>query len=99
MTTASYTDLALYRRLLRQVRPYGLHIAGIFLLNLLAIPLTLLTPLPLKLAVDNVLGSRPLPGTLAALLPGAARAGVGLLALAAGLAVAVALLGQLQGLA
>ena len=99
MTTASYTDLALYRRPLRQVRPYGPHIAGIFLLNLLAIPLTLLTPLPLKLAVDHVLGSRPLPGALAALLPGAARAGVGLLALAAGLAVAVALLGQLQGLA
>jgi ATP-binding cassette subfamily B protein len=99
MTTARYTDLALYRRLLRQVRPYGPHIAGIFLLNLLAIPLTLLTPLPLKLAVDHVLGSRPLPGALAALLPGAVSAGVGLLALAAGLAVAVALLSQLQGLA
>ena len=99
MTTARHTDLALCRRLLRQVRPYGPHLAGIFLLNLLAIPLTLTAPLPLKLAVDHVLGSRPLSGALAALLPGAVSTGVGLLALAAGLAVAVALLSQLQGAA
>jgi ATP-binding cassette subfamily B protein len=99
MTTARYTDLGLYRRLLRQVRPYWPHIAGVFLLNLLAIPLALLTPLPLKLVVDHVIGSRPLPGIFAALLPEAARAGVGLLTLAVGLAVAVALLGQVQQLA
>jgi len=31
------------------------------LLSLLAPPLALLTPLPLKIAVDNVLGGHPLP--------------------------------------
>src|SRR5436305_6071993 len=95
-TTTRSTDLTLYRRLLGQVRPYGAHLAGLFLLNLLAIPLVLLTPVPLKLAVDQVLGARPLPGALEALLPAAARSGAAVLALAAGLAVAVALLSQLQ---
>jgi ATP-binding cassette subfamily B protein len=99
MTSGSYTDLTLYRRLLCQVRAYWPHIAGVFLLNLLAIPLALLTPVPLKLVVDHVLGSHPLPGVLAALLPEAARGEGGLLLFAAGLAVAVALLGQVQGLA
>src|SRR5262245_14364283 len=99
MTTASYTDLSLYRRLLRQVWPYWRHIAGVFLLNLLAIPLALLTPVPLKLVVDHVVGSRPLPCPLEALLPAAAPGGLTVLTLACGLAVAVAVLGQAQALA
>jgi ATP-binding cassette, subfamily B, bacterial len=99
MNTARYTDLTLYRRLLRQVRPYRAHLAGVFLLNLLGIPLALLTPLPLKLAVDQVLGKLPLPGPLTTLLPPAARSDTGVLVLAAGLAVGVALLSQLQSLA
>src|SRR4051794_40506597 len=98
-TTARYTDLTLSRRLLGQVRPYGAHLAGVFLLNLLSIPLLLLTPLPLKLAVDQVLGARPLPGFLEALLPPAVHSGGGVLALAAALTVAVAVLSQLQSVA
>jgi ATP-binding cassette subfamily B protein len=97
--TARCTDLALYRRLLRQVRPYRAHLVGIFLLNLFSIPLTLLTPLPLRLAVDQVLGARPLPGLLEALLPAGARAGTALLAVAVALAVAIAVLSQLQSIA
>src|SRR5205085_1925421 len=54
MDHAHYTDVTLYRRLLRQARPYRLHIVGIFLLSLLQSPLALLTPLPLKIAVDSV---------------------------------------------
>jgi ATP-binding cassette subfamily B protein len=96
--TTRCTDLTLYRRLLGQVRPYRAHLAGIFLLNLLSIPLVLLTPLPLKLAVDQVLGARPLPGFLQALLPATA-SGAAVLALAAGLTVLIALLSQLQALA
>src|SRR5919201_2967028 len=96
----SYTDITLYRRLLRQARPYWLHIAGILLLSLLAGPLALLTPLPLKIAVDSVVGSHHLPGFLALLLPaGATRSHTAVLLLAAGLFVAITLLGQLQGLA
>jgi ATP-binding cassette subfamily B protein len=99
-TGTGFTDLALFRRVLRQVRPYWPRLLGIFLLGLLAIPLTLLLPLPLKIAVDSVLGSHPLPDFLEGLLPAAVtRSETGLLLLAAGLAVAVPLLAHLLGLA
>src|SRR5919197_2646726 len=95
----SYTDTTLYRRLLRQARPYWLHIVGIFLLSLLQSPLALLTPLPLKIAVDSVVGSHHLPGFLALLVPaGTTRSHAAILVLTAGLFVAVALLSQLQQL-
>lgn len=62
--------MELFRRLLRQARPYWWHLAGIFLLSLLAAPLALLTPLPLKIAVDSAIGSGPLPVSLRTLLGG-----------------------------
>jgi ATP-binding cassette, subfamily B, bacterial len=99
MAMARYADFTLYRRLLGQVRPYWARLVGLFLLNLLVIPLVLLTPVPLKLAVDQVLGARPLPGLLEALLPAAARSDTVVLVLAAGLAVAVAVLGEVTRLA
>jgi ATP-binding cassette, subfamily B, bacterial len=37
------------------------HLSGIAFLSFLSLPLTLVYPLPLKIVVDNVLGSRPLP--------------------------------------
>jgi len=97
---AGYSDLTLYQRLLRQARPYWLHTAGIFLISLLATPLALLTPVPLKIVVDNVIGSHPLPSFLDALLPAAiAQSDVALLILAAVLQVGITLLSQLQELA
>ncbi|MBD1810655.1 ABC transporter ATP-binding protein/permease [Microcoleus vaginatus DQ-U2] len=91
-------DFRLYRKLLRQTRPYWLHIAGIFLLSMLSMPLALLMPLPLKIAVDNVIGSQPIPGFLDTLLPTAiAPSDPAVLAIAAVLVVAIALLNQLQG--
>src|SRR5207244_12616603 len=63
------SDLALYRRLHRQARPYWLHLAGLFGIGLLASPIALLNPVPLKLVVDSVLGDRPLPRFLQAILP------------------------------
>ncbi len=100
MTTANYTiDLNIYRRLLRQAQPYWFHIAGTFLLDLLSTPLALLTPLPLKIAVDNVIGSQPLPSFLNALLPAAVTgSNTVLLVFAASLLVAIPLLSQLVGL-
>src|SRR5215218_3188160 len=84
--------LTLLRRLLRQVRPYWPHIGGLLLLSLVFSLLTLLVPLPLKIAVDSALGSRPLPGFLEALLPTAvARSDLGVLILAAFLVLIVAL--------
>lgn len=55
------SDLRTYGRLLRQARPYWRHIGGIFALGLLATPLALLLPLPVKLAVDSVIGDEPIP--------------------------------------
>src|SRR2546430_6005052 len=75
------TDVALYRRLLRQARPYWLHLAGLFGIGLLASPLALLDPVPLKIVFDSVLGSHPLPAYVRAVLPsavlGSARAVLG----------------------
>jgi len=58
---SSNRDLALYLRLFRWARPYWTHLIGLFLLGLLATPLALLVPLPLKIALDSGLGSKPLP--------------------------------------
>src|SRR5438874_13542056 len=84
-------------RLWREMRPYAWHLAALFAFSLLATPLALLTPLPLKIAVDNING-RPLPSFLARVVPlSIARSDREVLALAAGLLVAVALVNQLRG--
>lgn len=94
-----YKDLTLYGRLLRQAQPYWPHLGGIFLLRLLSAPIALLAPLPLKIAVDSVVGSHPLPEALRALLPvSAGHSGASVLILSAGLVVAIAALDQLQRL-
>src|SRR5438093_4406285 len=94
------SDIALYRRLLRQARPYWLDLAGLFGIGRRASPVGRLNPVPLKIVVDSVLGSRPLPVWLAATLPTAAtRSPATLLAVAIGLLIAVAALAQVQGLA
>jgi ATP-binding cassette subfamily B protein len=95
-----HTNVALYRRLLRQVRPYWPQLGGILLLSLLSSPLALLTPLPLKIVVDSVIGSHPLPGFLDALVPGtAARSDAAVLVFAVGLIIVVSLLRELLRLA
>jgi ATP-binding cassette subfamily B protein len=93
MTARQFSDLALFWRLLRQARTYWPHIGILLLVSLLSSPLALLTPLPLKIAVDSAIGTRPLPGFLDALLPDAAARSDGtVLVLAVSLAMAVALL-------
>src|SRR5437016_13042891 len=52
------------RRLLSELRPYMLSILFVFAISLTAIPLALVSPLPIKIIVDNVIGTRPLPGYL-----------------------------------
>jgi ATP-binding cassette subfamily B protein len=100
MTTAKSTiDLNIYRRLLLQVKPYWFHIAGTFLLDLLSTPVALLTPLPLKIAVDSVIGSQPIPGFFNALLPTTVTGSkTAMLVLAASLVVFIAVLRPLLGL-
>ena len=99
MSTNRYNQLTLYRRLLAQARPYWLHLFGCLVLSILSIPLALLAPLPLKIGVDSVIGSQPIPRFLLTLFPFLTTAsGRVLLIVAAGLLLAIALLGQLQRL-
>jgi len=93
------SDLALIKRLWVQARPFWLHIIGIFVLSLVATPLALLAPLPIKIVVDNVIGSEPLPGFLARFLPkGVAESTTALLTVAVSLLVITTFLTQLQDL-
>jgi ATP-binding cassette subfamily B protein len=98
MAKEKYSDFRLYRRLLLQARPFWPHITGILILNLLSTPLILLTPLPLKLAVDSAIGSRPLPSFLDALTPDVlSRSLSSVLFLSVGLLVFVTLLIYVRG--
>lgn len=91
------SDLALLRRALGEARSYRQRIVALFALSLLAAPLALLGPVPLKMAVDNVLGSQSLAGFSSALIPGWFQASPSrLLWLAAALQVLIVLLIQLQ---
>jgi ATP-binding cassette subfamily B protein len=94
------SDLAVILRLLRHGRRYWPHLAVTFAVSLLAIPITLLTPLPMKLVVDSVLGSQPLPAWLGAVLPATWTASAGgLLGVAAGLMLGLAVLRNANGMA
>lgn len=97
MATGGYAKGVVYRRLWRQIWSYWPYIAGIVVIDLMATPLALLGPIPVKIAVDTVVGSEPLPPFLAALLPEAVtRSPLTLLGMAAALQILVVLLSQLQ---
>ena len=64
-----YSDWVLLKRLFWQVRRFWLHLVILLFLSLLSAPLSLLIPIPLKMAVDNVIGSEPLPGFFTRVLP------------------------------
>ena len=81
-----------------QARRYWPHIAAFLVVSLLSTPLTLLMPVPLRLVVDSVLGSRPIPPVIAAIVPQFTSTAGKLLAVAAILNVAVVLLVYLQSL-
>jgi ATP-binding cassette subfamily B protein len=99
MGAERYSDIKIIRRLFSQARPYWAHVAGIFLIGLLATPLALLLPVPLKIAVDSVVGSDPLPAILAFLIPGSiAKSKFALLIMAVGMQVLVVLLIHVQSL-
>jgi ATP-binding cassette subfamily B protein len=100
MAIAGSTDLALLKRVLAQAWPYWRQLTAIYLLGLVSTALTLLLPLPLKIAVDSGIGPQPLPPLLGALLPHeVTRSGTAVITVAAVLLIAVGLLTQLQSLA
>lgn len=69
MKSKAMNNVALSLRLLGDARPYWGHLFLIFLLNLMSTPLALLTPFPVKLAVDSVLGDKPVPDFLRIAMP------------------------------
>lgn len=81
------------RRLLQHLVGFRWLIVAIVVIDLLAVPLTLLAPVPLQLAVDHAIGSQRLPPWLAAL---PARTPGALLAVAVAMIIVLALLSQLQ---
>jgi len=66
-----YGTLALYRRFLVETRPYWPHVAALFVLGLIATPLALAAPVPVKIAIDCILGHAPLPDWIEQIMPGA----------------------------
>lgn len=99
MSNLNNSDLKLFRRLFAQSKPYHKHILLILALNLVATPLALLAPIPLKIAIDNVVGSKPISGFLSSFIPSYFTASkVGLLGFAAISQVLIILLIQLQSL-
>ena len=96
MTHSRLTRGAIVRTLLQSRRCWP-HLSLIAGLSLLSLPLTLLYPLPLKIAVDNVLGRAPLPAAINWVLPAhPQRAALGM---AIFLLLGIALVVNLQGLA
>ena len=95
--SASYGTFGLYRRLLSEARPCWPHVGVLFLLGLAATPLALLLPVPIKITVDSILGSQPLPGFVEWMLPESMpRTVVPLLMFAAGFVIVVGFLTYLQ---
>jgi ATP-binding cassette subfamily B protein len=94
-----YSAYSLIKRIVQESRPYWLHMAGLFVLSILYTPLSLLVPIPVKIAVDTVLGSQPLPGFIDAILPDSVpRSTTAMLVLAGSLAVLIGFLTHLQTL-
>lgn len=93
-------DLCMLARILRETRRYWPHIAGVFVLGLLSAPLALLGPVPLKIAVDSVLGTDPIPTILQPMVPAGIEGSVDrLLIFTAALVVVIAVLVRLHSVA
>ena len=56
----------LFGRVLHEVRPFWPYLLALLVLDLLAAPLFLLTPVPLMIAVDSAIGDKPLPAPIEA---------------------------------
>ena len=82
------------RRLINHLRPWRGWVVLIVIVDLLAVPLALMAPLPLKIAVDNAIGGQPLPAWLLPWLPSSGLPQV--LGLAVGLVLLLALISQVQ---
>ena len=91
--------VAVLIRILQQAKPYWLGLLAIFLVSILAAPLALLQPVPLKIVIDYSTGSTPFPEFLSSIFPqGAQNSGALLMISAASMLIGVFLLNQLTAL-
>jgi ATP-binding cassette subfamily B protein len=99
MSVSKLTDFKLFRRVLNQAKHFGPYLLTISILDLLATPLALLVPISLKIAVDSVVGTAPLPRILIPVVPEFIAGSKGnLLVFSVVMQVLVVLLIQLQSL-
>ena len=98
MSSKSKDGKSVLVRVLRESRSCWPHLTGIAALSFLSLPLTLLYPVPLKIAVDNVIGKQPLPHWLIASSPWPNAQGAAL-ELSILVLLGIAVLVNLQGLA
>ena len=90
----------IYRQLLGEARPYWPHLLLLAVVSLLATPIALFTPVPLKIAVDSIAGSAPVPAFYRAVLPPAVLNSVtGLVIVTALLMIGIAVIDELQSFA
>lgn len=94
------TDRLLWKRLALLAKPSWPQILLIVVLSLISTPIALLMPLPLKIAVDTVLGNQGLPQWLQHMVPAIAIGSKrGELFVAGGMLLIIALLSSFQSLA
>jgi ATP-binding cassette subfamily B protein len=93
----SKSDRRLWRRIYVETAGYRLAALALLMIEFLATPLFLLSPIPLAIAVDSVLSDKPLPGLADAILPDSITP-TQLLAFAAILQIGIVLLTDLQTL-
>ncbi len=96
MSSGRRGDLSLMRRIFGETKGHRVPLVAVFLLDLLSTPLFLLAPVPLAIAVDSVIGSKPLPSFLEPIFGGLSQNQV--LIVAAVLQVVVVVLADLQAL-
>jgi ATP-binding cassette subfamily B protein len=93
------SESRLSRRILNQIRPFWRQILLLLLVDLLATPLLLLSPVPVALAVGTLIGGHPLPGFVDAFVPDSVvHSSLALLFFVAALQVLIVLMTELQSL-
>jgi len=90
-------DITTLKRAFQDLRPYAWPIIVLVVISLIAVPITLITPVPIKLLVDSFLSSQPLPGYLTVFVGSGASKNL-TLALAIGILMSAAVLAYLQNL-
>jgi len=69
MTADRDSDVSVIQKLFLEARPHWSRLAFMYSLEFLSAPLALLAPIPFMLAVDSVIGSKPLPDFFRLIIP------------------------------